>query len=181
MNNNNYKLLQLNPDQGIVFAAVDSGADMKYYEDGITYYPTEEALRTDRLGNKNIIWLEELADKKCKKCNGTGTLGTMVMDFAAEIFEDILRRNLEKTPEKIPTEIIGLTNSPETYRDVIMLLVDIARDDLQPDNLNAVCVMYAKELRKDFKQKKVQWCKCYLDNFRKQVNDTIRNIKYGVN
>ncbi len=183
MNSNNYKsLLHENGlEKGILFAAVDSGADVKYSEDGITYFPTDDALRIERLSNRNIIYLNELANKNCKKCNGTGTLGNMVMEFDVTIFEDILRRNLEKTPEKIATEIINLTSSPETYREVLMLLVDIARDDLQPDNLEAVCVLYAKELRKDFKQRKTQWCKCFLDNYREQVGDAMRNIKFGVN
>lgn len=182
MDSNEYSsLIPSNHNNSIVFAVVDPGADVKYYEDGITHYPSEESLRVDRLGNKNIIWLTELAKSNCKKCNGTGKVGNLVVEFPLNKIEAILSNNLEKTPEKIPLEIIRLIQLSESLIEPLTLLVDIAKDDLQPDNLEAIVVRYAKIIQEDYKMKGVQWCKCFLDNYKEEVNNIIRNIKYGVN
>ena len=182
MNSNEYSsLIPSNHNNNLVFAVVDPGADVKYYENGITYFPSEEALRVERLGNKNIIWLTELAKPNCKKCDGTGKLGNMVVKFPLDKIEKILTANLEKTPEKIPIEIIRLINLPDNLIEPLTLLVDIAKDDLQPDNLEAVTVRYAKIIQEDFKMTEVQWCKCFLENYQETVKEVIRNIKFGVN
>jgi len=182
MNSNEYSsLIPSNHNNNLVFAVVDPGADVKYYENGITYFPSEESLRIERLSNKGIVWLEGLAKPNCKKCNGTGKTGNLVVKFPVDKIEKILRDNIEKTPEKIPVEIIRLINLPESLIEPLTLLVEIARDDLQPDNLEAVIVRYAKIMQEDYKMKDVQWCKCFLENYQETVKEVIRNIKYGVN
>ena len=168
------------PSDKIIFATVNPGADVKYTEDSITYYPSEELLRTERLGKKNILWLDELPDNKCKKCNGNGKLGSVVNKYPLDKIEALLRKYLEDTPDKIPTELIIMINLPEGFIEVIAYLVNIMKEDLKPDNLEAVVTKYGKIIQDDYPLRSVMWCKCFLQNYDKKVEEIIRNIKYGV-
>ncbi len=62
-------------DKKFILATVSKDVN-NVVEDGVyRIYPTEEQLRTERLNNPYMIWLDDLINPNCKKCYGTGRLG----------------------------------------------------------------------------------------------------------
>jgi hypothetical protein len=176
--------LQDEIDRQIVFAVVNPKATGVYLgKDGITYFPSKADLIQYRLGKHNVISIQELPDKKCKLCYGTGKLGVIVMPsniYKTDIF-DILVKYLDEDANSIPGRIMELMKLPPNLEQVLKVLVDVAQSELTDHNLQAISTKYSKIIADDFKPRQQQWCSCFLKAYKKAVEETRRAIKFGVN
>lgn len=182
-------MLLINPqdsiDRQIVFAIVDPRVTNIFLgKDGITYFPDKAELIRYRMGKQNVISLQELPDKKCKKCYGSGKLGILVKPIDAKKMDilDVLIKHLdEDTPEKIVEDIAKLIEMPPNLTKPLEMLVRIAQSELTDHNLQSVSTKYAKQICDDFKRREQQWCPCFMKAYQKAIEDTRRAIKFGIN
>jgi hypothetical protein len=65
-------------NKDIIFAAVDNIHPRQMIDNGIYFFPDDYTLRQFRFGRKNVIYLNEVANKNCKHCYGTGKIGVKV-------------------------------------------------------------------------------------------------------
>jgi len=171
-------------DKKIVFAVVDPRTNAIYLgKDGITYFPSKADLIQFRLGKKNVISIQELPDKNCKRCYGSGKLGVIIIpnDIHKTDILDVFIKHLDEDAEVIPGKIVELLKLPPNLEQPLKLLVDIAVSELTDHNLQVISTKYAKIIADDFKVREQQWCACFLTAYKKAVEETRRAIKFGIN
>jgi hypothetical protein len=169
-------------DKQIVFAAIGD-YDKPTKVQGVWYFPDEEQLRLYRLKNKNVIWLQELADPKCKKCYGKGSTGVKVVPVKQTIEElaQLIEQYIDDEPVKLRDELIKLLSLPPHFKNSLDTLISIIQSEISNTNIKVISWKYAKIIKNDFSQKQIQWCRCYLKKYNEEVNRVRRQIKFGIN
>jgi len=174
------KIIQLHPSPEeqpveIKLVAVDKHVDSPTTINQVTYYPDEVSLRKDRLSDPSMIWLDELADKKCKKCYGTGIIGYMVWQGASE-FKKYLLENLEGKDLKALSEIIsngyGVPISVELLTEIAKLPKGGPRETAVND--------LTKALSERITKRNPVWCRCFIANYNNKVIEIKRLQQFGV-
>ncbi|MGV8130946.1 MAG: hypothetical protein ACP5N7_02485 [Candidatus Pacearchaeota archaeon] len=191
--------------QRVVLASVDKRKINPEMFRGILFYPTEKMLRKDRLANsieniatkqqlrldygKNpddvlIVYLDELKDPKCKRCNGKGFTAYDVPNPAM----------YQQTIELIKNCIMDFDNM---YQDTVTefckvgIQQDVLEDFLQQlhedyvhlgkVNFPAV-VMLAKHIREYMIKFRPIFCRnCVLKNFKAKIEELKRQSKFKAN
>ena len=170
--------------EGIIFAAVDSSYNTPTTAGGILFFPDETSLRKYRLGKKGIIWLDELPEKNCKDCYGTGKSGHILVGppIPTEKIEDLIKSLIDSEPEKLPGELVKLFGLADNFIKPFDVLINTAAiKELTPDNIDIVSTKYARIIKKDLTFKRIVWCNCFLKNLEKAIETVSRDIKFSVN
>lgn len=167
-----------NPDEEgavVKLASISENVDRPTEINGVVYYPDETSLRKDRLSDQSMIWLDDLADKGCKKCYGTGRIGYMVWQGKAE-FKKYLHDWLD-TPEKkaLSDTISKGYGIPIT----VELLTEIAKLPKGGPREKAVNEL-ANEVSKAITKRNPIYCRCFILNYNKKLAEIRRVQKFGV-
>lgn len=168
----------------IIFAVVSSGSTHYEIIDGVHYFPSELQLREFRLFRKDVIWLQELVDKKCSKCYGKGKIGinTHQTDYNPLLIKLEFVSFLGKDDKQLAKNILAMLRMPENFLMHLQNYIKVARSELRADNLEFVSEKYTREIIKDFVITEMVWCnKCFIPNFCKAVEEKITQIKFMVN
>lgn len=163
----------------IIFAAVDKRYDKHTIDGGIDFFPNDEQLRTFRLGKTNVVYLNELPEKNCKHCYGTGEVGKRIVSPNEKVLKEVLQLNWDN--KDLAKEIIEGIGYPYDLVEPLELLLKMAREELTKDNHEELAEIYAKMIKKDFEFKEVIWCQCFIQNLQKAVDEAVRNQKFAIN
>ena len=185
---NDYSNLILNInkdlDGRIIFAVVTQDVNKPMQHEGIWYFPDEQSLRLYRLSHKNVIWLQECVDPKCKTCNGTGKIGKRIVQINQTTKElaDFLKLQLEKSNEEIAIEIIKFLKLPINFKKPLEMLSAYFTNQLSDDNQDRISELFGKMIKQDFVHSEQLFCgDCFLPHYNKKLEETRRNIKFGIN
>lgn len=174
------EIINSNSSGRIIFAAVDPAFHKHTETGGINFFPDDESLRLWRLGKNNVIYLNKLADPKCKKCNGTGNLGKRIVNnISTKKVKSLLSENLEE--RNLPGEALKLISVSEEFLPTMRLLINAARAELREDNRQEIVDKYSKIIKEDFELKEVVYCKCFTNNLYKQQQEILSRQKFSIN
>ena len=171
-------------EKGIVYAIVDERQKQVTMIDGLTCFPTEEALRKFRLANQNVIWLEELPDKDCTACYGTGREGTRItpLKLTEKEITKYLAEGLENEDSEIYLELGKALDLDYKMIPILELLTKAMFKELTNNNASKLAEKYAKIVVEDFTPREVMYCQeCFLPNLEEKVSFIKRMQKFAVN
>jgi nicotinamide mononucleotide adenylyltransferase len=180
--------------EDIIFAAVDPKYKSRAVEGFLHFFPSDEELRLWRLQRKkkNVIYLNELPDPKCKTCYGTAKAGTRKHPLPKSVNEIkdqfiILFRQLENVEDhkeiidRFTQNLLIALKFPETFAKPIGILVELARKETQYKDVYEVSKKYAEQIKKDFEPEEVLWCHCFQKELNKQITQIKREQKFSTN
>jgi len=160
----------------IEFIAVDKNYPHEVVDKGIHFFPDDVSARNFRIGKGNVIYLNEIPDKNCKKCYGTGKLGD-VLHYTPLSPDEIVSVMMQcKEPEKLPQVLLRVLHLPSEMLKSLEILVSLMH---KPDY--KTYRDYALKIKRDYPTKETIFCECFKTNFDKQVQETLRNIKFSTN
>lgn len=176
--------LQSEVDKKIIFALVNEDEDFAVERNGITYFPTEQDLREFRLGKKNVIWLQELVNKNCKLCHGTGKEGNKTIPVSKTIEEisKVLAEGLREDDFELPQKVTSFLMLPANLVEAVDALVQVMYSQRTDNNIELLAKKYAKIIKADFTIKQPVFChKCFLPNYKKELELVRRNVRFSIN
>jgi hypothetical protein len=174
-------------NKDIIFAAVDNNIHPRQIIDnGIYFFPDDYKARQFRFGRKNVIYLNEVADKDCKHCDGTGKTGVEISRVSEGTYRQI--RNLiesdlgKSSAIDLPKAINAvLFEKDMDFIEPLKYLLDVAEKELTDNNASEIAERFAKIIKNDFVIKEVLWCECFVKNLQKEVERVRREIKFSIN
>jgi hypothetical protein len=173
-------------NKDIIFAAVDPIHRKQLIEGRIHFFPNDFTVKQFRFGRKNVIYLNEVADKNCKHCHGTGKTGVRINRIGEGTYRQIrtlIETNLGKSNDiDLPKAInAALFDKDMDFIEPLKYLFDVAEKELTDNNAPEIAERFAKIIKNDFVIKEVIWCECFTKNLQKEVERVRREIKFSIN
>lgn len=165
-----------NTEKKIIFATTGKVA-FPGWQGKIKVYPNETELRTDRLSNPWIIYLDELIKKNCKHCYGTGREGWKLLTEKKTELLEYLEANWGKNNKTIGEDLadfIGLDNKAAE-------VLQRAYDELPAYNDMTMTAFFDVLLEK-FPPRKAVFCRqkgCLVDNAIIKFREIKREEKFA--
>jgi hypothetical protein len=169
-------------EKKIILASVDKSRTISGMFRGILLFPTDTALREARLGNKFILYLDELIDKNCKKCYGRGITGdhpitpNFIKETNSIISQAVTDKNLT---QDVTTELCKLGIEPNVLENFIRELQQ-EFDRTGKVNVKAV-TMLSKHLREYLVKFFPMYCtKCLMPAYNKKLTELQQEAKFAI-
>jgi hypothetical protein len=192
-------LLGNNPsfkDEAIIFAAVDPSYKTYTKEGYIHFFPNEHSLKMFRLGRirKNVVYLNEIADKDCKNCYGAGRGGVRRVplcktkgEIAKEItlfLKELEKENIQGLMENFLTNMCTALRFPDSFKKPLRILMNVAKKEFHENELNKpeeTADKFAKIISSDFQPVQVVFCKCFAENLASEVKKIKQLTQFSMN
>ena len=173
-------------NKDIIFAAVDPIHRKQLIEGRIHFFPDDFTVKQFRFGRKNVIYLNEVANKNCKYCYGTGKTGVKVNRIGEGTYRQIkslIESNLGKPHDiDLPKAInAALFDKDLDFIEPLKYLLDVAEKQLTDNNASEIAERFAKIIKNDFVIKEVIWCECFVKNLQKEIERVRREIMFSIN
>lgn len=185
-------------DQGIVFAAVDPNYKSHVKEGHIHFFPSEHELKMYRLERrrKDVVYLNEIADKNCPKCHGTGRDGIKRVplpkskdEIAEQIviyFDEINKEGIDEAMvrENFLSNMVAALKFPESFKKPLRILMGVAKNQLIDEGIEKkkqIAERFAIIIDQDFRPSQVIWCECFAKNLEKEVKKIKQLTQFSLN
>ena len=145
-------------------------------KNGLVIYPSETELRKDRLGKPGMIWLDELINKNCKVCYGTGRIGFRPVEkHQRKAVAGFLLENIDKQSNQ---ELIGFFT--ERYQvKMTDAIINTIREAPLISRGKLVMVLVNEHIADAIRRTQPVYCnKCLLPNYRAKVNELTRLLQF---